>query len=161
DLRLAERKMDDIKGEGIPTEEKCEKCGKPMNIRLGRNGAFLACTAYPDCDGTRDLPPELAEKYSPAKPPAPGVPEQACEKCGKRETLGIACPEKGCAGEIVVRRSKRGPFYGCTRYPECKFTSNHKPVAEPCPSCGAPVLFEKTTKTSGTVHYCRAENCKY
>ncbi|PYV18132.1 MAG: type I DNA topoisomerase [Acidobacteria bacterium] len=237
DLRLAERKMDDIKGEGIPTEEKCEKCGKPMNIRLGRNGAFLACTAYPDCDGTRDLPPELAEKYSPAKPPAPEVPEQACEKCGKpmavkrgrfgyflactgypdcrntkrivmrggaattvqdvpleekcpecgnhlvkkhgrfgeftacsnyptckyikRETLGIACPEKGCAGEIVVRRSKRGPFYGCTRYPECKFTSNHKPVAEPCPSCGAPVLFEKTTKTSGTVHYCRAENCKY
>jgi DNA topoisomerase I len=237
DLRLAERQMDDIKGEGIPTEEKCEKCGKPMNIRLGRNGAFLACTGYPECDGTRDLPPELAEKYRPAKPPAPEVPEQACEKCGKpmavkrgrfgyflactgypecrntkrivmkggaattvedvrleekcpqcgnhlvkkhgrfgeftacsnypackyikRETLGIACPEKGCTGEIVVRRSKRGPFYGCTRYPECKFTTSHKPVAEPCPSCGSPILLEKTTKTSGTVRYCRNESCKY
>ena len=57
DLRLAERDMVDIKGEGIPTDVKCEKCGKPMVIRLGRNGQFLACTGYPDCDGTSDLPP--------------------------------------------------------------------------------------------------------
>ncbi len=47
DLRVAEREMEDIKGEGIPTEVKCEKCGKPMVIRLGRNGAFLSCTGYP------------------------------------------------------------------------------------------------------------------
>jgi hypothetical protein len=60
DLRIAEQEMADIKGEGIPTEEKCEKCGRPMVMRLGRNGRFLACTGYPECDGTRDLPPELA-----------------------------------------------------------------------------------------------------
>jgi len=238
DLRLAEQEMQDVKGEGIPTEVKCEKCGKPMNVRLGRHGQFLACTGYPDCDGTSDLTPELAAKYSPAAPPAPEVAEQACEKCGKpmavkrgrfgfflactgypecrntkkivmkegtatavadvlldekcptcgsnlvlkhgrygqftacsnypkcryvkRQTLGIACPEKGCTGELVARRTKRGKiFYGCSRYPECKFTAWDKPVAEPCPSCGSPILLEKFDKKSGPVRYCPNEACKY
>jgi len=241
DLRMAEREMEDIKGEGVPTEEKCEKCGKPMNIRLGRNGQFLACTGYPDCDGTRDVTSEVAAKYgvsAPAAPAAPEVPEQACEKCGKpmavkrgrfgfflactgypecrntkkivmkegsatavadvpleekcpecgnhlvkkhgrfgefiacsnypkckfvkRQTLGIACPEKGCTGELVVRRTKRGKtFYGCSRYPDCKFTAWDKPVAEPCPDCGSPLLLEKVSKKSGLIRYCPNESCKY
>jgi DNA topoisomerase I len=238
DLRLAEREMQDLKGEGIPTDVKCEKCGKPMVIRLGRNGQFLACTGYPECDGTRDLPPELAAKYGSAGPPAPEVPEQTCEKCGKpmtlkrgrfgyfmactgypecrntkkiimkegqatavsdkvldekcpecggnlavkhgrfgqftacsnypkckyikKQTLGIACPEKGCTGEIVVRRAKRGTFYGCSRYPECKFTSWDKPVAEPCPDCGSPILLEKFDKKSGSSsRHCLNESCSY
>ena len=215
DLRLAEREMEDIKGEGIPTDVKCEKCGKPMVIRLGRNGAFLACTGYPDCDGTSDLPPELAAKYGTGGPPAPEVAEQTCEKCGKpmavkrgrfgyflactgypecrntkkivmkegmaqavedkpldekcpecgnnlvikhgrygeftacsnypnckyikKETIGIACPEEGCTGELVVRRTRRRKtFYGCSRYPDCKFTVWDQPVNEPCPKCGFP-----------------------
>jgi len=238
DLRLAEREMADIKGEGIPTEEKCEKCGKPMVIRLGRNGAFLACTGYPDCDGTSDLTPELAAQYGSGGPPAPEVPEQTCEKCGKpmavkrgrfgfflactgypecrntkkivmkegmatavqdklldekcpecgshlvvkhgrygeftacsnypdckyikRETIGISCPEKGCTGELVIRRTrKRKVFYGCSRYPECRFTAWDKPVAEPCPHCGSTVLLEKLSKKSGPVRYCPNEACKY
>jgi DNA topoisomerase-1 len=237
DLRVAEREMDDIKGEGIPTEEKCEKCGRPMNIRLGRNGRFLACTGYPECDGTRDLSPHLAGENG-GGPVAPEVPEQNCEKCGKpmavkrgrfgyflactgypecrntkkivikdggatavgdtpleekcpecgshlvlkhgrygqftacssypkckyvkRQTLGIPCPEKGCGGEIVVRRTRRGKtFYGCSRYPECKFTVWDKPVAEPCPNCGSPVLLEKLSKKSGPVRYCPNEACQY
>ncbi|MBZ5670851.1 MAG: type I DNA topoisomerase [Acidobacteriia bacterium] len=239
DLRLAEREMVDVKGEGIPTDIKCEKCGKPMVIRLGRNGQFLACTGYPDCDGTSDLPPELAAQYASGAPPAPEVAAQNCEKCGKpmtvkrgrfgyflactgypecrntkrivmkegnatavgdtpleekcpecgnhlvikhgrygqftacsnypqckfvkHETLGIPCPEKGCTGEIVVRRSKRGKrFYGCSRYPDCKFTAWDKPVAEPCPSCGSPILLEKNDKKTGApVRYCPNESCKY
>lgn len=240
-LRLAERDMEDIKGEGIATEITCEKCGKPMKIRLGRNGQFLACTGYPDCDGTRDLTAEEAKKYgisAAVGPPAPEVAEQVCEKCGKpmavkrgrfgfflactgypecrntkkivmkegqatavtdqvldekcpedggnlvikhgrygpftacsnypkckyikKQTLGIPCPEKGCTGEIVVRRAKRGTFYGCSRYPDCKFTSWEKPVAEPCPDCGAPVLFDKFDKKTGTSNrHCRTETCKY
>lgn len=237
ELRTAEREMADLKGEGIPTEEKCEKCGKPMVIRLGRNGNFLACTGYPDCDGTRDLTPELARQYG-GGAAVPEVPEELCEKCGKpmavkrgrfgyflactgypecrntkkivmgdgkvtavqdvlleekcpecgsqlvvkhgrygqftacsnypqckfvkRQTLGIACPEKGCTGEIVVRRTKRGKtFYGCSRYPDCKFVAWDKPVAEPCPSCGSPILLEKTTKKSGPVRYCPNEACQY
>ncbi len=241
DLCVAEREMTNIKGEGIPTEEKCEKCSRPMVIKLGRNGAFLACTGYPDCDGTSDLTEEQAKKYgigTSGGPPAPEVPDQTCEKCGrsmtvkrgrfgyflactgypeckntkkivmgegavqavqdiplnetcpecgnqlvikhgrygeftacsnypqckyvKRQTLGIACPEKGCSGEIVVRRSKRGrTFYGCSRYPDCKFTVWDKPVAEPCPRCGSPVLLEKTTRKSGLTRYCPNESCDY
>jgi DNA topoisomerase-1 len=238
DLRLAEREMEDIKGEGIATDEKCEKCGKPMVVRLGRNGAFLACTGYPDCDGTSDLTPELAAKFGTGGPPAPEVAEQTCEKCGKpmavkrgrfgfflactgypecrntkrivmkegmahavqdkvldekcpqcgnnlvikhgrygeftacsnyptckyvkKETIGIPCPEKGCSGEIVVRRTRhRRVFYGCSRYPDCKFTAWDKPVAEPCPNCGSPILLEKLSKKSGLVRTCPNEACKY
>ncbi len=238
DLRLAEREMEDIKGEGIPTEEKCEKCGKPMVVRLGRNGAFLACTGYPECDGTSDLTPELSAKYGTGGPPAPEVAEQNCEKCGKpmavkrgrfgfflactgypecrntkkivmkegmaqavqdkvldekcpecgnnlvikhgrygeftacsnyptckyikKETIGIACPEKGCTGELVVRRTRRRKtFYGCSRYPDCKFTVWDKPVNEPCPQCGFPLLVDKITKKGGAVRTCPSEVCKY
>jgi DNA topoisomerase I len=237
ELNAAGRDMADLKGEGIPTDVKCEKCGKPMVIRLGRNGQFLACTGYPDCDGTRDLTAELAAQYGSANP-APEVPEQTCEKCGKpmtvkrgrfgyflactgypecrntkrivmgegtvktvadvvldekcpqcgsnlvikhgrfgeftacsnyptckyikKQTLGIPCPEKGCAGELVVRKTKRGKtFYGCSRYPDCKFTAWDKPVAEPCPNCGYPILLEKTTKRAGPLRYCPNEACKY
>ena len=237
DLEVAQREMHNVKGEGIPTEEKCAKCGKPMVIRLGRNGRFLACTGYPECDGTRDLPPHLARENG-GGPSAPEVPAQDCEKCGKpmavkrgrfgyflactgypecrntkkivmkegaatavvdtlldekcpecgnhlvikhgrygqftacsnyptckyvkRETLGIPCPEKGCTGEIVVRRTKRRKtFYGCSRYPACKFTAWDKPVAEPCPNCGSPLLLEKTSKKSGPTRYCPNESCKY
>ena len=238
DLRVAEREMEDIKGEGIPTDVKCEKCGKPMVIRLGRNGAFLSCTGYPECDGTSDLPPELAAKYSTAGPPAPEVAEQICEKCGKpmavkrgrfgfflacsgypdcrntkkivmkegtatavsdtlldekcpecgnqlalkhgrygqftacsnypqckyvkRQTLGIPCPEKGCTGELVARRTRKGKtFYGCSRYPECKFTAWDKPVNQPCPNCGHPLLLEKFNKNGPPLRYCPNESCKY
>jgi DNA topoisomerase-1 len=239
DLRLAERHMVDIKGEGIPTDVKCEKCAKPMVIRLGRNGQFMACTGYPECDGTSDLPPELAAKYSSPAPPAPEVAAENCEKCGKpmavkrgrfgfflactgypecrttkkivikegnatavgdetleekcpecgnhlvikhgrygrftacsnyptckyvkRETLGIPCPEKGCTGEIVARRTRfKKMFYGCSRYPDCKFTAWQKPVAEPCPDCGSPILLENYDKKSGeSGRKCPNENCTY
>ncbi len=237
DLEVAQRDMVNIKGEGIPTDEKCEKCGRPMVVRLGRNGRFLACTGYPECDGTRDLPLHLAKENG-GGPPPPEVPEQNCEKCGKpmavkrgrfgyflactgypecrntkkivmkegeakavgdtrleekcpecgnhlvikhgrfgefiacsnyprckyvkRETLGVPCPEKGCTGEIVVRRTKRRrTFYGCSRYPECKFTAWDKPVNEPCPNCGSPILLEKVSNKSGTVRYCPNDACKY
>jgi DNA topoisomerase-1 len=76
-MRVAEREMADLKGEGIPTDVKCEKCGKPMVIRLGRNGQFLACTGYPDCDGTSDLTPVLAANYGSPALAAPEVAEQS------------------------------------------------------------------------------------
>jgi DNA topoisomerase I len=132
DLRNAEREMDDIKGEGIPTDVKCEKCGKPMVIRLGRNGKFLACTGYPDCDGTSDLPPELANEHK-TGPPVPEVPEQTCEKCGK---------------PMTVKRGRFGYFLACTGYPECRNTKkiimkegqatavSDQLLDEKCPQCG-------------------------
>ena len=136
-LRLAERDMEDIKGEGIATEVKCEKCSKPMKIRLGRNGQFLACTGYPDCDGTRDLTAEEAKKYGisvPVGPPAPEVQEQPpCEKCGK---------------PMVMKRGRFGYFIACTGYPECRNTKkivmkegqatavSDQVLDEKCPECG-------------------------
>ena len=134
DLRLAEQQMENIKGEGIPTDVKCEKCGKLMVIRLGRNGQFLACTGYPDCDGTSDLPPDLAAKYSSPGPAAPEVAEQNCEKCGK---------------PMAVKRGRFGFFLACTGYPECRNTKKivmggegaakaveDIPLEEKCPECG-------------------------
>jgi len=133
DLRVAEREMDDIKGEGIPTDVKCEKCGKPMVIRLGRNGQFLACTGYPECDGTSDLTPELAARYGTGAPAAPEVAEQNCEKCGK---------------PMAVKRGRFGYFLACTGYPECRNTKKivvkegaataveDVLLEEKCPECG-------------------------
>src|SRR5438477_3261157 len=133
DLRVAEREMADIKGEGIPTDVKCEKCGKPMVIRLGRNGQFLACTGYPDCDGTSDLTPELAAQYGSAAPAAPEVPQENCDKCGK---------------PMAVKRGRFGFFLACTGYPECRHTQvivvkegaatavGDTPLEEKCPECG-------------------------
>jgi DNA topoisomerase-1 len=113
-------------------DEKCPVCGNQLIIKHGRFGAFTACSNYPEC------------KYV------------------KRETLGISCPEKGCSGEIVVRKTKRGKtFYGCTRYPDCKFTAWDKPVAEVCPECGSPILVEKFSKSGGTTRSFPNEACKY
>src|SRR5579883_90549 len=118
--------------EDKPLDEKCPECGSQLVIKHGRYGQFTACSNYPNC------------------------------KFVKRQTLGIPCPEKGCSGEIVVRRTKRGKtFYGCTRYPECKFTAWDKPIAEPCPNCGSPILLEKVKQKSGPVRYCPNEACQY
>jgi DNA topoisomerase-1 len=92
------------------TDEVCINCGKPMVIKSGRFGKFLACTGYPDCKTTKPL---LIK-------------------------IGISCPEcgKGDRGELVERISKKKRrFYGCSRYPECKFTIRQKPVPQPCPKC--------------------------
>jgi DNA topoisomerase I len=139
DLRRAEREMVDLKGEGIPTDVKCEKCGRPMVIRLGRNGQFLACTGYPECDGTRDLTPELAARYATGAPPPPEVGEQQCEKCGR---------------PMAVKRSRFGYFLGCTGYPECKNTRKivvkegvatavaAERLEENCPVCGSHLVLK-------------------
>jgi DNA topoisomerase-1 len=89
------------------SEETCPKCGRPMVIRVGRFGKFLACSGYPDCKTTM---PYLIK-------------------------TGISCPQ--CGGELVKRISKKKRvFYGCSKFPQCQFTVNRKPVAQPCPDCG-------------------------
>jgi DNA topoisomerase-1 len=91
-----------------PSEEMCPKCGRPMVIRVGRFGKFLACSGYPDCKTTM---PYLVR-------------------------TGISCPQ--CGGELVQRISKKKKvFYGCSKYPKCQFTVNRKPLSQPCPDCGS------------------------
>jgi len=108
-LRSAEQTMERVKIKDEPTDEVCEKCGRPMVIKLGRYGKFLACTGFPEC---RNAKPLLTR-------------------------IGVECPT--ChQGEVVERRSKKGrTFYGCERYPDCDFVSWNKPINENCPNCGS------------------------
>jgi DNA topoisomerase-1 len=171
--------LPDLKVSEIQEEEPehyCENCGRPMILKRGRFGQFLACAGYPDCKTTRQL--GQAQK----KPPVPT--DEKCPKCGnmlviregrygeftscsnypkckyiKQKTVGVKCPECG-EGELVEKRSRRGTFYSCDRYPKCKYSLNKKPVPQPCPQCGAAFLLEKTTK-SGTTLECAKEGCDY
>lgn len=122
-----------------PTDKVCDKCGKPMVVKRGRYGDFLACSGYPECKHTQSL-----NGGPNAKP------------------IGVKCPVKGCDGEIVEKSSKRGKiFYGCNRYPKCDFASWDRPVPIPCPVCGNPYMVEKTTKRDGTLHVCPNRECRH
>ncbi|UCE54395.1 MAG: type I DNA topoisomerase [Desulfobacterales bacterium] len=121
------------------TDKVCDKCGRPMVIKRGRYGEFLACSGFPDCEHTQSL-----NSNGPGKP------------------IGVKCLENGCSGEILERQSKRGKiFYGCSRFPDCTFATWDKPVVKECPACGAKFLVEKTTKKEGTVLACVENGCGY
>jgi len=154
------------------TEEVCPKCGKPLVIRWGRNGKFMACSGYPECKHTKPL--EALEK----------IEGEVCDNCGKDMVLkvgrygrflacsgypdcktsrpypiGVACPLPTCNGKIIERRSKRGrTFYGCSNYPACTFVSWNKPVAKPCPNCANNYLEERYTQAEAA--HLRCPKCK-
>lgn len=117
----------------------CDKCGHPMVVRQGKYGDFLACSAYPDCKNTQSL--NATQNATP---------------------VGVKCPENGCNGDLMEKKSKRGKtFYGCSRFPDCQFATWDKPVNKTCPKCGAPVMIEKNTKKEGLIHQCLDKNCGY
>ena len=95
DLKRAEKEMQQIKGEGIVTDEFCENCGSPMVIKFGRFGEFLACSNYPECKTTKEIAKGDAAEA--------GDDTIICEKCGKPMTL---------------KRSRFGQFFACTGYPD-------------------------------------------
>ena len=158
-------------------EEYCENCGRPMVLKKGRFGTFLACTGYPDCKTTKQIGGQQ-------KKPDQKL-DETCPQCGnhlvlktgrfgeftacsnyptckyvKQKTIGVKCPECN-EGEVVERRSKRGKtFYGCNRWPECNFVAWGKPVPEKCPECGSPYMIEKWLK-AGTVWQCPNAECKH
>jgi DNA topoisomerase-1 len=158
-------------------EEYCENCGRPMVLKRGRFGQFMACTGYPECKTTRRL--DQGRKV-------PDIPlDETCPQCGrnlilrhgrygeftscsgypeckyvKQNFIGVKCPE--CkTGELVEKRARKGnTFYGCSNYPKCKFTSASRPIAEKCPKCGSEYLVEKTLK-AGPVIACPDKECDY
>ena len=167
--------------------EACPKCAKPLSIRLGKRGRFIGCTAYPECDYTRNLE-ETAESASAAE--AEVITDRACPKCGgqlqfKRGRYGkfigcsnypkckhleplekpqdtqVTCPE--ChKGTFLKRKSRYGKiFYSCSTYPECKYAVWNEPRAQICPQCHWPVLTIKITKRRGTELVCPQKNCGY
>jgi DNA topoisomerase I len=131
-----------VRGEGgklqvealAPIDEICPECSKPLTWRRGRFGPFIACSNYPEC------------KYIKKK---------------EAKEIGLTCPDCG-QGAVVERKGRWGrSFYGCRRYPECRFTAYHRPIPEPCPDCGRAYLLEKETKKEGRVIFCGNEACHY
>ncbi len=158
------------------TEEPCELCGKPLVIKWGRNGRFMACSGYPTCKMTKPLP-EDAEKHQ-------HVIGGKCDLCDgdmivkggkfgaflgctnyptckntKPISMGIKCP-KCKEGDLIERKTKKGKrtFYGCSKYPNCDFASWDKPVAQPCPFCQNEFIVTKYSQAKGEYLICPA--CK-
>ncbi|MCP4900382.1 MAG: type I DNA topoisomerase [bacterium] len=142
ELETAKTEMEQVKGKGVETSEKCTECGKSMVIKFGRYGEFLACSGYPECRHTRDLKEETAEEEKAAEGEAP------------------KCPD--CESEMVQKRSRFGPFWACSTYPECKGTrrigggpaaSKPENTGVKCPKekCDGEIL--KRTSRRGRIFY--------
>ncbi|MFC1933140.1 type I DNA topoisomerase [Chloroflexota bacterium] len=107
-LNTASQLMEKVKLPDEVTEETCPKCGKPMVVKIGRYGKFLACSGYPECKSTKSF----------------------------QVKTGVKCPE--CDGDLIQKISKKKrTFYGCSNYPNCDFATNSKPLPQPCPKCSA------------------------
>ena len=196
DLERAAKEMNSVKGNGLAVDLNCPVCGQPLRIKVGRNGPFLACSGYPNCNFTRNYSRNENGQIEIEQVAAEQPTNEICGKCGnpmvqkqgrfgpflacsaypackstrslnaqaarKGERTGVKCPEKGCDGELVARRSKRGKlFYGCTRYPGCTFAIWDKPVPQSCPKCSAPFLVKRTTKKDGPHLRCFNKDCGY
>jgi DNA topoisomerase-1 len=115
------------------SDEICDKCGRKMLIKSGRFGKFLACSGFPDCKNTKSF----------------------------LDKIGINCPEEGCPGEIVRKKTKKGRiFYGCSNYPKCSFMTWNKPVDKKCPKCNSILVLDKNKK-SGFYYKCSNSACDY
>lgn len=170
DLHQAKAMKKELKQElEEEVDEKCELCGSPMIKKFGKYGKFLACSAFPECKNTKPIEEEQESAGDVRCPECGGEMIVRTGKYGRflackrypeckgtrPYTLGIACPEEGCGGQIREKRTKKGrTFYGCDNYPKCKFASWDKPVAQECKDCGYPIMVVKTGKGKGTRLVC-------
>jgi DNA topoisomerase-1 len=143
--------MTDIKRMEKPTDLKCEKCGKPLVIKWGRHGSFIACTGYPDCTYTRELTVDLpdVDKVDLTEQ----GDEEYCENCGR---------------PMVLKKGRFGTFFACTGYPDCKTTKPlggqqrkpDQPLDEKCPQCGNNLVL-KTGRYGEFTACSNYPSCKY
>lgn len=121
ELKVAEREAEKVEKEVVLSDEVCEICGKPMAIKEGRFGKFLACTGYPECKNTKPIV----------------------------KSTGVKCPK--CGKDIIEKRGRKSGkvFYGCSGYPACDVSYWDKPTGEMCPECGS--MLVKTKGKTGTV----------
>ncbi|MBF0336192.1 MAG: type I DNA topoisomerase [Nitrospirae bacterium] len=181
ELEVAGNTLGRIKPEDKPTEIDCDKCGKPMVMRWGKHGRFLACSGYPECKNARPLDSPAGDVVNTEEEKT----DEVCDKCSspmiikrgrygkflacsnypkckniKSMPTGLKCPVDG--GDLVQRKSKWGKtFYSCGNYPGCKFASAYKPVLEACPQCKATYLIEKTDKDGTVSLSCSNKECDY
>jgi DNA topoisomerase-1 len=187
-LEKAKENMAEIKA-GIETDIKCQECGRTMLVKFGRNGAFLACSGYPDCKYTSDFVRDEKGNIQAVERKEQELEKVGtCPKCGKDLVVkkartgsrfiactgypdckytqsfstGVKCPREGCSGELVERGSKKGKvFYGCSKYPDCTYALWDLPVNKKCPECGSPILVRKNTKARGEHLACPEKGCNY
>jgi DNA topoisomerase-1 len=172
-----------------PTGIACDKCGRMMQIKWGRNGKFLACPGFkedPPCKSTQNFE-KLPDGTIKVVPKQDLTTDEKCEKCGspmvvksgrfgkflacsayptckttKPIALGVKCPSPGCGGDLVQKRTRKGrSFYACSRYPQCEFALWDRPINKICPTCHAPFLVEKVSKQVGRSVECRNQECGY
>jgi DNA topoisomerase-1 len=186
DLKHAEEHMTDIKRMEEPTGLLCEKCGKPLVMKWGKHGKFIACTGYPDCTFTR-------EPDNPAMEMSEQGEEEYCENCGRPMVLKkgrfgtfFACSgypdckttkqiggaqkksdvpldEKcpNCGNNLVLKTGRFGEFTACSNYPTCKYVKQ-KTIGVKCPECSEGEVIERRSKKGKTFYGCnRYPDCKF
>jgi DNA topoisomerase-1 len=154
ELEIAAEDMLSVKGVGFPTGLDCPECGKPLHIKVGKNGHFLACSGYPDCSYSRDYTRDEKGNIQPIEISSEEVVDKSCDKCGH---------------PMVVRRGRYGEFLACSAYPECKNTqslnsnsANHK-IGIKCPEndCDGDIV-ERKSKRAKTFYGCsRYPKCEF
>ncbi|MCP3876567.1 MAG: type I DNA topoisomerase [Desulfobacteraceae bacterium] len=138
-LEAASEKMTSVKGVGVKTDLNCPLCEKQLNIKIGRNGHFLACTGYPDCSFTSNYLRDEKGSISIVEKIINNTKVKDCVKCGK---------------PMVQKEGRFGPFLACTGYPECKHTEsvngehNGKDIGVKCPekSCSGKIVEKKSKR---------------
>ncbi|MDR0305640.1 MAG: type I DNA topoisomerase [Chitinispirillales bacterium] len=176
-LEIVRKSIKDLRAQNQEvTDKKCPECNENnLVIKWSKNGKFLACQGFPACKHTEPL-----EK-------AAAIPvDEKCDKCGasmvilsmngnkflgcsnynetgckntRSLSIGVSCPQDGCEGSIVERKTRRGKvFYGCSKYPKCTFASWDRPIDKKCGHCGNGYLVQKDTKRRGV--YVRCPACK-
>ncbi|PIY62778.1 type I DNA topoisomerase [Candidatus Uhrbacteria bacterium CG_4_10_14_0_8_um_filter_58_22] len=161
------------------TDEKCEHCGKPMVIKMGRYGKFMACTGFPECRNTKAVDGADGDATAEAVPET----DQKCEACGSpmivkrgrfgpflscsgypkcktiksiQKKVGVNCPQCG-EGEIVEKKTRKGKtFYACSGYPKCDFALWSRPTGDTCPKCKQLMVMAKKDEAK-----CSGEGCGY
>jgi DNA topoisomerase-1 len=179
DLERAAVQMTDIKRMEKPTDFICDKCGKAMVIKWGRHGSFIACTGYPECTSTRELPTTASEdlgeqgedEYCPncGRPmvlkkgrfgqfmACTGYPDcKTTRQLGQTEKqpdvkLDELCPQ--CSKNLVTKSGRFGEFTACSDYPTCKYVKQ-KTVGVKCPDCHEGDIIERRSKRGKTFYGC-------
>ncbi len=187
-LEQATKAMNQVKG-GLEANLPCPDCGKPLMVKFGKAGQFVACSGYPGCSFTSNYERNeegqihLVER---TKPVLEKVGQ--CPKCQKDLVIrtsrtgsrfiactgypdcdyaapfstGVPCPREGCQGELVEKSSRRGKiFYSCNTYPQCDYALWDWPVPTPCPQCQSPILVRKNVRGKGLVITCPTKGCGY
>ena len=153
-LETAKTDMLNIKGVGVPTDLACPQCKSKLHIKIGKNGPFIACSAYPECNYSRNYERDDKGEIHPVEPSTQLAEGKFCDKCGK---------------QMVIKQGRFGEFLACTGYPDCKNTQSvhasgaGNKIGVPCPmeNCTGEIV-ERKSKRGKTFFGCtRYPECTF